>query len=106
MTKGIPGIAIPSMTLFFGFITIGKHREFFKPINIIPGVLIFALITVPWHYTMFKLHGDAFFQEYIVKHHFARFFNSVNLGRKKPLCSEREETAVSLSYLAFVLFPH
>jgi hypothetical protein len=58
----------------------------FKPVNLIPGLIIFFLATFPWHYTIFKIFGMEWFNEYILKHHFARFMDSsMGLGRKEPL---------------------
>ena len=84
MTKGIPGVAIPAMSLFFGFLALGKAKELFKPLHIIPGVIIFFAIILPWHWLMLKMHGSLFLKEYIIKHHIARFVNSQDLGRKQP----------------------
>ena len=46
---------------------------------------MFALVVLPWHLLMFKIHDPLFFNEYIVKHHLARFVDSSHeLGRKQP----------------------
>ncbi len=84
MAKGIPGIAIPFGTVFFTSIAARKFKEVFKPINIIPGILIFSLIVLPWHIYMLKEYNPQFFNEYIVKHHLHRFLNTQNneIGRK------------------------
>ena len=42
------------------------------------------LIVLPWHLMMYKVHGMDFFNEYIMKHHIARFTTSAELGRKEP----------------------
>ena len=54
----------------------------FKPVNFIFGFIIFLLIALPWHITMFKDYGMHFVQEYFIKHHFARLLTSQDLGRK------------------------
>lgn len=84
MAKGIPGVAIPALTLFFAYVTAGKWKELFKPVHIIPGVVLFLVITLPWHIIMLQTHGHLFYQEYIYKHHIERFVNSNELGRKEP----------------------
>lgn len=84
MTKGIPGVAIPAMTLFFGFWATKNLKELFKPAYIFSGILILFLITAPWHFIMLKIHGSDFYNMYIIKHHLARFIDSASLGRKKP----------------------
>lgn len=86
MAKGIPGIAIPFGTVFFTSIMAKKFKEIFKPIYILPGVILFLLIVLPWHIIMFKKYDPLFFNEYIIKHHLHRFLNTANneIGRKQP----------------------
>ncbi len=76
MAKGIPGIAIPFGTVFFTSIMAKKFKEIFKPVFLIPGLILFCLIVLPWHILMFKIHDPLFFNEYIVKHHLHRFLNT------------------------------
>ncbi len=86
MAKGIPGIAIPFGTVFFTAIMAKKFKDIFKPLYLIPGMLLFLLIVLPWHIIMFKIHNPLFFDEYIIKHHLHRFLNTANneIGRKQP----------------------
>lgn len=84
MAKGIPGFVVPFGTMFFIAVLTKRFKELFKPINLIPGCLLFLLTVLPWHIIMFKIHDPLFFQEYIVKHHWQRFINSKDLGREEP----------------------
>ncbi len=85
LAKGLIGIIIPAMVVFLSFLAFRKVKELFKPINIIPGIIIFLLVAMPWHILVYKAHGMAWFNDYIVKHHFARFIDSsMGLGRKQP----------------------
>ena len=85
LAKGLIGIIIPAMVVFLCFLAFRKVKELFKPINIIPGILIFMLVSAPWHILIYKAHGMVWFNDYIVKHHFARFIDSsLGLGRKQP----------------------
>ena len=85
LAKGLIGIIIPAMVVFLCFLAFRKVKELFKPIYIIPGIIIFLLIAAPWHIFVYKAHGIAWFNDYIVKHHFARFIDSsLGLGRKQP----------------------
>lgn len=86
MAKGIPGAAIPFGTVFFTSIMAKKFKNIFKPLYIIPGLILFSLIVLPWHIIMLKLHNPLFWNEYIVKHHLHRFLNTPNneIGRKQP----------------------
>ena len=86
MAKGIPGIAIPFGMVFFTSILTKRFKENFKPIFLLPGIIIFLLIVLPWHIAMLKKYDPLFFDEYIIKHHLHRFLNSENneIGRKQP----------------------
>lgn len=84
LAKGVPGFVLPAASIFFAYLTARRLKELFKPIYIIPGFLMFAMVAVPWHYVMFHFYDPFFFQEYVVKHHLSRFVDSKNLGRKEP----------------------
>lgn len=84
MAKGIPGFIVPFGSMFFISIVSKKFKENFKPVYIIPGMLIFLLITLPWHIVMFKMYNPLFWDEYIVKHHLARFFDAELINREQP----------------------
>ncbi len=84
LAKGFIGLAIPCMVVFFTYLVFGKTKELFKPIYIIPGIVLFLLIALPWHILIYKAHGQAWVNMYILKHHFARLLNSQGLGRKQP----------------------
>lgn len=84
MAKGIPGFIVPFGSMFFIAIASKNFKEIFKPIYIIPGIIFFLLITLPWHIIMFKLHNPLFWDEYIIKHHLARFLGSKEINRSEP----------------------
>ena len=85
LAKGLIGIIIPAMVVFLSFLAFRKTKELFKPLYIIPGILIFLLVSAPWHILVYKAHGAIWFNDYVVKHHFARFIDSsMGLGRKQP----------------------
>lgn len=84
LAKGIPGFVLPFGTMFFVYIAAKKFKELFKPVYFIIGFLIFFAIVLPWHIVMLDKHDPLFFNEYIMKHHIARFLNSHDLGRKQP----------------------
>lgn len=84
MAKGIPGFIIPFGSMFFITLYSKSFKEVFKPKYIIPGIILFLLITLPWHIIMLKIHGQLFFDEYIMKHHIARFFGSDEIKRQQP----------------------
>ena len=84
MAKGIPGFVIPFGSMFFISLYSKNFKEIFKPLYFIPGIILFLLITLPWHIIMLKMHDPLFFEEYIVKHHIERFIGGNELGREQP----------------------
>lgn len=85
LAKGILAIAIPVVVIFLYNLAVGKVKEIFKPINMLPGIVIFFILALPWHILMYIEYGDRFIKEYFLYHHFARFVNSAHIGRERPL---------------------
>ena len=85
IAKGIPGFVLPFGSMFFIGIFSKKLKDYFKPIYILPGILLFLLITLPWHIIMFKIHNPLFWNEYIIKHHVERFLGSITIHRSEPV---------------------
>lgn len=84
MAKGIPGFVVPFGSMFFIAIFSKKFKEIFRPQYFLVGIVIFLLITLPWHITMLEMHDPLFFNEYIMKHHVERFLGGNELGREQP----------------------
>ena len=85
LQKGLIGIIIPVMVTALTFLAFRRGKELFKPSFIIPGVIIFLIVALPWHIAAYIANGDIFIQDYFVKHHFARFLNSsLGINRKQP----------------------
>lgn len=84
MAKGIPGFVVPFGAMFFISIASGKFKEIFKPQYFLIGIGLFLLVTLPWHLIMFKLHNPLFWDEYIIKHHIARFLGEGGINRTQP----------------------
>lgn len=84
LAKGILALAIPLTIIFiYNFIT-KTAKDIFKPINIIPGLIIFLTMIAPWHLIMYKQYGFQFIKEYFLIHHFGRFMGSEYIGRERP----------------------
>lgn len=84
MAKGIPGFVVPFAVMFFVTLFNKTFKQTFRPQYIIPGILLFLLVVLPWHIVMFKIHNPLFYDEYIIKHHLNRFFSSSEIHRKQP----------------------
>lgn len=81
LAKGIPGIAIPAIIITASTIVFKNYKETLKYSW---GILIFLLISLPWHIVMLKIHGSLFFDEYIMKHHILRFLGSDVIHKNEP----------------------
>lgn len=84
MAKGIPGFVIPFGVMFFVSLFNKTFKKCFTPSYIIPGIVLFLAIVLPWHIIMLKTHNPLFFNEYIMKHHINRFFSSSIIDREQP----------------------
>ena len=84
LAKGIPGFVIPFGSMFFISIYSKNFKEIFKPQYFLVGFILFFGITLPWHIAMLNMHDPLFFNEYVMKHHVARFIGSDTLGRQQP----------------------
>lgn len=84
LAKGIPGLILPFLTMFFVGIYTKKLKNYFKAQYFIVGIILFLLIVLPWHIIMFETHGDLFYNEYIIKHHLARFIGGKVIDRDAP----------------------
>lgn len=84
LAKGILALAIPVTIIFiYNFIT-KTAKDIFKPINIIPGFIMFIAMIMPWHLIMYKQYGFQFIHDYFLVHHFGRFMGSEYIGRERP----------------------
>ena len=84
LAKGIPGFALPFGTMFFVAIFAKRFKELFKPQYLLVGFVIFFAVVLPWHILMLDKYDPLFFNEYVMKHHVHRFFNSEGVNRKQP----------------------
>lgn len=80
MTGGITGLSLPLISLFFINLFTGNIKNFFKPLHIGIGLLLFSLITIPWHVIMLKIHKFQFFREYFLNSHCGTIFHLQNVS--------------------------
>jgi len=96
MAKGVPGVVVPFGTMFFASIVMKLSPppnplpqgaggfEAFRPQYFLVGMMLFLLIVLPWHIVMLKMHGQLFWDEYVIKHHLQRFTGSETINRAEP----------------------
>lgn len=84
LAKGIPGFVIPFGVMFFVTLFNRTFKQCFKPLYMIPGIILFLLIVLPWHIIMLNRYDPLFFNEYIMKHHVSRFLSASEINRARP----------------------
>ena len=84
MAKGIPGFVIPFGVIFFVTLFNKTFKQCFKPVYMVPGIILFLIIVLPWHIIMLNNYDPLFFNEYIMKHHISRFFSAGEINRARP----------------------
>ena len=77
LAKGVIGFLLPFLVMIFYQMSINKLKEMLKPVFIIPGMIIFALIIVPWYYEMFTIFGISYFKNYVFILDFKNFFSNL-----------------------------
>ena len=84
LAKGIPAFVVPFGVMFFVGLYTKSLKEYFKPKYCAVGFVLFFVIVLPWHIAMLLKYKYAFFHEYIILHHFARFVGSDILNKNRP----------------------
>jgi 4-amino-4-deoxy-L-arabinose transferase-like glycosyltransferase len=81
MTKGIIGILIPGMIIFW-WLLLAKEWRTLRTMYLGSGLLLFLLIAAPWHIIVQWVNPE-FFDFYFIHEHFQRYLTKVH-GRYKP----------------------
>ena len=71
LTKGLIGIVIPGLVIG-AWIAINRRWKLLLEVRLISGLVLFALIAVPWHYLMAREHPE-FLNFYFIHEHFTRY---------------------------------
>ena len=65
LAKGPAGLAMPALTIAIFLVLSGRAREIATRLELPRGLLLFALVAVPWYHAMHIRHGAAFWRELI-----------------------------------------
>lgn len=76
MVKGLSALVIPFVVVVAYALITKTAKDVFKPLHIIPGILIMAASIVPWHLYMYNYFGAFFFERY--------FAAAVDVVKLKP----------------------
>jgi hypothetical protein len=77
LAKGPPGIALAGLVCLL-YIVITMRWKLLLKLELIRGVLLTALVSLPWHFAMFLKDGQPWFKEYIGHHMLNRFGKGVH----------------------------
>lgn len=67
--------------LFWRRPSLYQQEEWLKKLNVIPGLLVFLLIAVPWHWAVYKATDGLFLKVFFLYENFARFSGHTNMGK-------------------------
>lgn len=81
VTKGLIGVLLPGLIMGLFLLFRRDLKEILK-MHVLPGILIVAVIVLPWWIAATKQKPE-FFQVFILEHHFGRFATK-QFGRTKP----------------------
>ncbi len=81
LIKGLIGIVLPGMVIFF-YLLITKQWFLLRRIYLIPGVILFLVIVVPW-YLKVDAFNPGYLRYYFWDEHFGRF-TSTEFNRSEP----------------------
>ena len=72
MTKGPIGIVFPGAIVFF-YLLLTRQLERLFHMHVVRGVLLAALVGMPWYIYMYTVHGMPFIHDFIGFHNISRF---------------------------------
>ena len=72
LTKGPIGLLLPGAIVFSYIIVTRNWSQIFK-MKIPSGLLLYAMVALPWYVIMYSLHGSAFIDTFLGFHNLTRF---------------------------------
>lgn len=78
LTKGPVGIVIPGLVILGFLVYTGTVFTVWQEAKVWNGLLIFAVITVPWYVLVIHANGDAYINDFFGYHNLDRFTRVVN----------------------------
>ena len=72
VTKGPIGLLFPG-AIVFSYILVTRQWSLIKSMKVPSGLLIYALVALPWYIMMYSIHGSAFVDTFLGFHNVTRF---------------------------------
>ena len=83
LAKGPVGLVLPVLIVGAFLLYTGKFWEVAPEMRLLPGVLLFIILTLPWYGLVILANGRAYIDSFFGYHNFERFTNVVN-GHSAP----------------------
>ena len=84
LTKGPIGLLIPGLVVgLFGVIR-GRGWKTISRLRPVTGLLLFAVVALPWYLLVLRENGWDFIQGFFLKHHLIRYFGVVSSNSGSP----------------------
>jgi 4-amino-4-deoxy-L-arabinose transferase-like glycosyltransferase len=99
LTKGLIGLLFPSLIILV-WISLFNHWRQLKYYCIPSGILLFLVITLPWHLAV-QIKNPEFFQFYFIDQHILRYLTDYS-QRKQPIWFF--PLAVAIGFLPWISF--
>ncbi len=80
MTSGLYGLITCLFAIIAMHIFSGDLKEIFKPKNLLPGLIIFFIITMPWTSFMVHEYGITFIKESLQQYNFIHYISLKNIS--------------------------
>jgi len=81
LSKGLIGLVLPAAALVI-YSVLQRDLTPWKRLNLVPGLLLFLLVTAPWFILVMKANPE-FFERFFIYEHYTRF-STKDLGRYQP----------------------
>jgi 4-amino-4-deoxy-L-arabinose transferase-like glycosyltransferase len=78
LTKGPVGIVLPGLIIGLFLLYVGNFGSVVREMRLIPGILVFLLLTVPWYVLVILANGEDYIDSFFGYHNFERFTRVVN----------------------------
>ncbi|MBC8016517.1 MAG: glycosyltransferase family 39 protein [Sporomusaceae bacterium] len=72
VTKGPIGLLFPG-AIVFSYILVTRNWSLMKSMKIPSGLLLYAIVALPWYVMMYSIHGSAFVDTFLGFHNVTRF---------------------------------
>lgn len=78
LTKGLIGIVLPGMIILIFLLATRRLWSTVKEAKLLPGIILFLMITLPWYILVVRENGWIFIQQFFLFHHLHRFTGEIS----------------------------